>query len=419
MNASIIVVGNEILLGKTLDTNSAYLARVMADSGIDLIHILKIGDETECIKKAVDFCIKDTDIVVISGGLGPTKDDITKKAVADYLGLDIVVDEKLLKKVKEKFRKFGYTKMPSVNISQAEIPKGAFVFPNEYGTASGLLVYKDKRKIIMLPGVPAEFEYMCSEHLKPYFKNILPENNFIISKTIRTSGIGESSLAELIEPVIGNLPGISTAYLPTVGNVDIRFTGKNISLEQMEIRFAEIKKKILPLIGKFVYGYDEENQVENLGKKLKSNIIMVATAESCTGGLIAKMFTDVAGSSLFFERGLVTYSNESKMELLGVKRETLEKYGAVSEETAREMAEGLKKLSRAEINVSITGIAGPTGGTIEKPVGTVFIGLSDDHGTIIEKRKFAGQRDQIRRRSALTVLNFIRGRLNDKKFYSN
>ena len=419
MKASIIVIGNEIILGKTFDTNSGFLAKGMAELGIDLIRILKIGDEPDLIKETVNYCLNDSDLIITSGGLGPTKDDITKKAVADYLNLEIVVDEKLLENVKEKFRKFGYKKMPGVNISQAEIPKGAVIFPNDRGTASGLLVFKDRKMIIMLPGVPGEFEHLFNKQIKSYFKDILPERSFIISKTVRTSGIGESRLAEVIEPVLEDLIGIETAYLPSIGNVDIRFTGKNISPEEMEIQFEQIKKSIMPLIGKFVYGFDEEDQAENLGKQLKNLGYMIATAESCTGGLIAKMFTDVSGSSSFFERGLVTYSNESKIEHLGVRKKTLEKYGAVSKETAEEMAEGLKKVSRAKINVSITGIAGPTGGTKEKPVGTVFIGLSDDFGTIVKQHKFAGQRDQIRRRSALAVLNLVRGRLNDKKFYSN
>ncbi|MFC1726820.1 competence/damage-inducible protein A [candidate division KSB1 bacterium] len=419
MRAVIIIIGNEILSGRTLDTNSRFLASGLTQLGINVKKIIKIGDSPEIIKKTVEECLKGAELLISSGGLGPTKDDITKKTIAEVFGRKIIVDNNLLEIVEKKFKSFGYKKMPETNISQAEIPEGAVAFPNDRGTAPGLLIKENEKMMIMLPGVPGELEYLFRNLIKPYLEKNLPSGNTIIARTIRTSGFGESKLSETIEPVLEGMNDLEMAYLPATGKVDIRFTSKGIPEEKMNRIFDSIKAKILPLIGRFVYGYDDEDQVENLGKMLSSRGLMVATAESCTAGMIAKMMTDVPGSSKYFERGVVTYSNESKMELLGVKEKTLIDFGAVSEQTAGEMAEGIKKKSRADICIAVTGIAGPDGGTAEKHVGTVFIGLCDEFGTIVKKYKFGGQRDQIRKRAALEALNLIRMRLNDKNFYSD
>jgi len=419
MKAGIVIIGNEILSGRTLDTNSNYLTRELIKEGIEPVKIIKISDNPELIKRTVSEITEEVDLIITTGGLGPTKDDITKKSVADVFGLKIKVDEELLKIVKKKFRSYGYKKMPSINISQAEIPENTEVFINERGTAHGLLIKVKGKRLILLPGFPSEVEYIFSKKIRPYLENEISKKSFIMSRTIRTSGIGESTLTEIIEPVLGNLENIEVAFLPSMGKVDISFTARGLSSSEMDREFEKIKKKLMPKIGKYIYGFDEEDMSENLGMLLKSKNLKIAVAESCTGGLISKMFTDVPGSSEYFERGVITYSNEAKIEILGVKKETLKKYGAVSEEIAREMAEGIKKISHADIGLSVTGIAGPAGGTLEKPLGTVFIGLCDNSGVLVRKFKFGGFRDQIRLRSARASLDLIRERINDKNIYSN
>lgn len=416
-NAAVITIGNEILSGKTIDSNSAFIASSLTEIGITVNRILSVADSEQEILWAVKSACESSQLVISTGGLGPTKDDITKKAVAKYFKRKIIPDENQLEIVKQKFKEFGYSKMPETNISQAEIPEDAVVFSNPRGTAPGLLIKDAKNLFLMLPGVPEEMRGIIGDHLIPYLKKHLTARDIIISRTIRTTGMGESKVAEIIDPVLKRFTGIEIAFLPDITGVDIRLTAKGNNKESISEKINEAEKAIVETIPKIVYGFDDDTLELVVGRMLTEHKLKIAVAESCTGGLIGDRITSISGSSDYFERGIVSYSNESKIELLGVKKETIMEKGAVSEEVAAQMAEGLRAASGCDICVSSTGIAGPNGGTKEKPVGLVYIGLSDKLGTVVKKLQQRGERERIKRRSAQAAINLIRTRLHDTNFY--
>jgi len=418
-NSVIITIGNEILSGKILDTNASYIGKKLGEIGISPVRSISVGDVRSDIQWAVKEACSAADIIICTGGLGPTKDDISKRAVAEYFGRRIKVDHEQLRIVEKKFRAVGYKKMPGNNITQAEVPEDAEIFPNSRGTAPGLLIIDGNTHFFMLPGVPAEMKGLMTDHIIPYLRNRLQKHEIVLSRTIRTTGIGESRLAELLQPVLRNLDDPEVAFLPDPLGVDVRLTTKGENREEMLQKIQQIEEDIIQIVSKYVYGYDDDTLESVVGSLLKKHNLKLAIAESCTGGLIGDRVTAVPGSSEYFDRGVITYSNQSKIELLGVDPAALKDKGAVSEEVARQMAEGIREKSGCDISVATTGIAGPSGGTPEKPVGLVYIALSDKFGAVVHKLQLRGERSRIKQQTTQAALNFIRLHLNDKNLYSN
>lgn len=390
MKASIILVGTELLNGKMVDTNSLYIAEELNKYGIEIEFKITVRDVKEEIYKTIDYCKKNTDLIIMSGGLGPTLDDITKEVIAEYVNKPLIVEDEELKELKEKFERAGIA-FKNINVKEVEKPKGALSFKNDVGMAPAVFI----DNIVAFPGVPRELYNMFPKFLNWYVreKKLLKDEIYI--KDLITFGIAESLLDEAVREFFTE-DGIYYEFLVKNYGILIRLQSKMSNKNKVE----KIVKKIYNKIGDFVFGEDEdrlEKKVVELTKHLKLNI---STAESCTGGMIASKLIDISGISDVFNEGIVTYSNESKMRRLGVKKETLEKFGAVSEETAREMLNGLK----TDIGIATTGIAGPGGGSLEKPVGLVYIGIKVKEKIYIEKRVFKGDRNKIRERTTAQAL---------------
>jgi len=417
--AVVITIGNEILSGKTVNTNASYISKKLGETGIKTVRSISVGDERLDIQWAVKEACSSADIIICTGGLGPTWDDISKRTVSEYFGRSIKLDREQLRIVEEKFRALGYEKMPENNITQAEIPEGAVVFPNSRGTAPGLLIIDGSTHFFMLPGVPSEMKGLMPEQIIPYLQKTLQKQEIFLFRTIRTTGINESLLAELLHPVLGNLDDPEVAFLPNPYGVDVGLTTKGKNNEEILQKVRRIEEDILKIVSKYIYGYDDDTMESIVGFLLKKLDLSLSTAESCTGGLIGDRITAVPGSSEYFDRGVITYSNQSKIDLLDVDPSTLEEKGAVSEEIARQMAEGIRKKSGCDISIATTGIAGPSGGSPEKPVGLVYIALADKFGTVVHKLHFRGERTRIKQQTTQAALNLIRLRLNDKNLYSD
>ena len=371
MNAAIIAIGNELLNGQSSDTNSKYLVQMLKSIGIATISIQITEDNNQKIIAALNSIGKDVNVVLVTGGLGPTHDDVTMTAAAQYFNSEIVHSEVAFRKIKELLLKRG---IQSRNVSikrQARVPEKAELIPNQHGTAQGLKFYKDGRHYYFLPGVPVEMKNMFEEFIMPKLSQQNP--NRIISRTIHATGISESALYEIIERWISENPHINVSILPHFPEVRISLSAQGYKGAK---NVDKAVRELSLLIGDNIFGFDDDTLESVVAKQLIEHKQTIATAESCTGGLIANRLTDISGSSVYFMQGLVTYSNQSKIDRLRVSEETLQKFGAVSHETALEMARNVRKLAETDIGLSTTGIAGPSGGSIEKPVGTVYIGFS-------------------------------------------
>ncbi len=407
MNAEIITIGNELLSGATLDTNSAYLAEKLADFGIPVTRRATLPDEVEPIVEAVEEALRRSPLIFLTGGLGPTNDDVTKKALARALGKGLVLHEEILKKVEERFRRRG-AKMPLVNQNQALLPAGAKWFANNYGTAPGILIEEAGRKLISLPGVPREMKGIFEEEVVPYLESAVGRKSAIVRRKLRTTGLAESALYEKIQKVIPDGDGIHLAFQPTYFGVDLRLAISGREKSEAEKLAEEKLAKIRPLLGLHLYAEGESGLEEVVGKLLLDAKRKIATAESCTGGLVAKRITDVPGSSAYFERGVVTYANDAKRELLSIPQKLLKTVGAVSPEVAQRMAKGMRKLAGVDLGLGVTGIAGPDGGTAEKPVGLTYIGIADQKKSWVEKFIFGTDREVNRLRASQAALNMLR-----------
>ncbi len=407
MKSEIITVGNELLSGATLDTNSAYLAEKLSEFGIVVTRHTTVPDGVESIAEAVEEAWRRVAFVVTTGGLGPTNDDVTKKALARVLGKPLVLHEEILKKVEERFRRRG-EKMPLVNQNQALLPSGAKWVANNYGTAPGILVEEGKKRLVALPGVPREMKGIFEEEVIPYLRKAFGTALAVVRRRLRTTGIAESALYEKIRRVIPEGEGLHFASLPSYYGVDLRLEVSGREKEEAEKLLEEKLAKIRPLLGDFLYAEGETAMEEVVGQLLLKTKKKLAAAESCTGGLVAKRITDVPGSSDYFERGVVTYSNAAKHELLGLPEKLFKTVGAVSPEVAERMAVGVRKLAKADIGLGVTGIAGPGGGSAEKPVGLTFIALADRKKSRVEKFIFSGDREINRLRASQAALNMLR-----------
>jgi nicotinamide-nucleotide amidase len=405
MKSEIINVGTELLLGDILNTNSRYLSKKLAEIGIDVFFHSVVGDNKERLKSTVITALNRSDLIIITGGLGPTKDDITKEVICEVLDLELILDNNILSKIKCHF-KSCLKGMPHNNIKQAYIPKGSKILPNQIGTAPGFIIEENGKIIALLPGPPKELSSMFENYLQQYLSS--KSKHIIKSLTIKTIGIGESDLEMRIKDIIENQSNPTIATYAKEGQVEIRITAKATNEEVANCLINNVVDKITPVIKDYIYSYNNETLEELVYRMLLDRKLKIGFCESCTGGLIASRFTRIPGVSKVFEEGIITYSNESKLRELGVRKETLQKYGAVSKETALEMAIGLKKKSKVDIALSVTGIAGPTGGTKEKPVGLVFIGLVTDKNQKCIKYNLKGNRTDIQKKTADRAFNEIR-----------
>jgi nicotinamide-nucleotide amidase len=408
--AEIITIGDEILIGQIVDTNSAWMATQLISAGVKVNKMISISDKAEEIEKTLSEAEKNSDIILITGGLGPTNDDITKKVLARYFGsTKMLVHEPTLKFIETRFAKRGII-MNELNKQQAEVPECCIVIPNNHGTAPGMWFEKDRTIVVSMPGVPSEMMNMLPDVLTLLKQKItLPD---IFHKTLMTYGIPESELAEKIEDWENSLPkGISLAYLPNIETgVKLRLTsfdggGKPIIEEQF--------KKLSAVIGKNIYGYEPDTLESVVGELLLKKGATLATAESCTGGRIAHRITSIPGSSAYFTGGIVAYSNSVKMNILGVNPADIETFGAVSSEVARQMAEGVRKALNADYAVSTTGVAGPAGGTADKPVGLCWFGIATPEGTNTFSHNFINDRQGNIAAAASVALNELRLKIID------
>lgn len=378
MNCELISVGTEILLGDILNTNVQYLSKALASIGIGVTHHSTVGDNTSRLLETLDIAFKRCDTVILTGGLGPTPDDLTKESCAEYFGRKLYLDDSILKEIESYFSLKNIT-MPESNKKQALVPEDSIILENHNGTAPGFIMENQGKTIIILPGPPKEMVPMYHEGVEPYLKKFTRE--VIISKNIRTFGIGESAMSEKVADLLeGSNPTV--APYAKSGEALLRVTAKAENEKEAQKLMTPVTDEITARLGDYIYGIDCESIEETVAKLLLEKKQTVAFAESCTGGLCAKRLTDISGASEIFHCGVVSYSNEIKHKVLGVKAQTLHKYTAVSEETAKEMAEGVRKLADATYGVSITGYAGPGD---EEEVGTIYIGVSSENETRVMK----------------------------------
>lgn len=383
VRAEIITIGDEILFGQIVDTNTQWIGTQLTDIGIRPARKTSVGDNRQDILDAFAQASQRVEVVIITGGLGPTRDDITKHTLCEYFGTELEINQDALALITEFFAKRGRA-MTELNIQQAALPKNCTYIPNLWGTAPGMWFEKEGVIYISLPGVPYEMKSLMEFEILPRLKARF-STHIIQHKSIRTIGIGESFLAEKISAWEDALPEhIKLAYLPHFGQVRLRLTGTGTDQEVLDKELAEQVALVLPLIEEHVFGYDSDELETVIGTLLMNSNATIGTAESCTGGYVANQITSIAGSSRYYEGSVVSYSNDIKVKVLGVSRETLEAYGAVSEQTAREMAEGARRLLNTTFAISTTGIAGPDGGTAEKPVGTVWIACATPEETFTQ-----------------------------------
>lgn len=404
--AILISIGDEILYGQTLDTNSHWISGELDSLGIRVAKKITIGDSREEILESLAEAEKRADMVLITGGLGPTSDDLTKPCLTEYFGTKLQRDEEILIHIKGMFERAGW-EMSESNAMQADMPANCTPIKNTIGTAAGMWFDQNDTVFVSMPGVPFEMKQMMKDAILPRLKEKFVRDT-INHRMIRTIGIGESKLAEIIKDWEGQLPKtIKLAYLPTMGAVKLRLTttGDNSSTKkqvQTEI------DKVFPLIEKFVYGYDEEEIEEAIGRMLKAKGMTLAVAESCTGGYLSHKITSVPGSSQWFNGAFVPYSNKLKNEQLHVDSKIIQEHGAVSEPVVLALAKNVREEFKSDVGISISGIAGPAGGTPEKPVGTVWIGYSDSRKTVAKKFQFIRDREINIKYSAVAALNMIR-----------
>ncbi len=406
VTAEIICVGTELLLGNIVDTNSAFLSQGLAELGIDLFHRETVGDNHDRLVSVLKKAIQNNDIVITSGGLGATCDDITKEAIAEAMGLELILDEHSLDRIKEHYRRRN-AQMTDNNIKQAYQPKGAIIFDNDYGTAPISAIQNDGKTVIMLPGVPRELTALFNEKIKPFLKAQFCDST-IVSRNIKLYGIGEAAAESVLKELMDSYTNPTVAPYAKTGEVLLRLTAKGHNTDECHAMMDGLQEKIFALVGEYVYGVDVESLEEALFNICTEKGLTVAFAESCTGGLCAKRVTDIAGGSDILGMSVVTCSDDSKYKLLKVKRETIENYGSISGECALEMALGLRSLSDSDIAVSVTGVTGPSE---SKPIGTVHIGVASKFGSdsiYYNLARGKREREYIRTLMANAVINIAR-----------
>lgn len=408
MFAEIITIGDEILIGQIVDTNSAWIAQQLNQAGILVNQITSISDTKEHITKALDEARERASLVLMTGGLGPTKDDITKKTLVNYFDSELVINEEILEWVKEIFNRFNVP-MPEVNKYQAAVPDKCTPLMNRNGTAPGMWFEDNGTVFVSMPGVPYEMKGLMEHEVLPRVKNHFQTPD-IFYKTILTQGIGESSLMELITDWENSLDqyNIKLAYLPSAGIVRLRLSILNATDPSIELVLNKKVEELLEIIPEYVFGFGTDKLETVVGRLLEENRKTMSTAESCTGGYIGHLITSIPGSSHYYNGSVVSYANSAKTDLLQVDQSDLDRVGAVSEEVVLQMAKQVRENLNTDYSIATSGIAGPDGGTDEKPVGTVWIAVSGPNRTIAQKYSFGNNRERNIRRSAVTGLNMLR-----------
>jgi nicotinamide-nucleotide amidase len=408
MRIEIVTIGNEVLSGRTLDTNFVFLARALEEASVQVAWHTTVGDSVEAIGEALKQALARADAVLMTGGLGPTPDDVTRRAVATALNRPLQLEESVLAHIRERVKKGG-RKLPSSVETMALVPRGAEVWQNPAGAAPGIVLPYRKKTVILLPGPPPELEALATQYVVPWLRE--RSGLAVESFTLRTFGLYESQLHERIGKLPDQWSGATLAYLPSWFGVDLRVTvvGGNASVarESAERAYRDLVERV----GGVVYAEGTQTMEQAVADALLERGWRIAVAESCTGGLLAKRLTDLAGASRYLERGFVTYSNEAKFQLLGVSRDVLATHGAVSAPVAEQMAGGARKKAGVEVGVGITGVAGPDGGSEKKPVGTVYVAVSSPLGDVVRVHKFMGSRATVRERAAQTALDMLRRHL--------
>ncbi|MEM9051566.1 MAG: competence/damage-inducible protein A [Bacteroidota bacterium] len=410
MNAEVITIGDEILIGQTVDTNSAWLGEQLHLHGIQLNRVVTISDKANAIREAIYDSFQYADLILMTGGLGPTQDDITKETLADYFGTTLERNHDILDKIDSYFKSKGLDMLES-NRKQADLPKDAIILENVRGTAMGMWFQKNGKVLISMPGVPYEMKGIMRDHGFRKIQEFFPTKT-IIHQTIQTQGIGESFLADKISDWETSLrnDGIALAYLPSPGLVKLRLTAhaengnKEIAREKIEKYVSELEKRV----PEYIFGREKDTVAMAVQRLFQSKGLTLSVAESCTGGLIAHEITAIPGSSAHFMGSMVTYSNEAKMTILGVKEQSLIDHGAVSEQVVKEMAEGVRKKLQTDYSIATSGVAGPDGGTEEKPVGTVWVAISGENKTFAKRLNLGRSRSRNIRISMLSALNWLR-----------
>ncbi len=412
MKAEVLSIGDELLIGQVINTNQAFIAEKLNSVGIAVDRMTTVGDQEETILQSFSQAFANHDVVLVTGGLGPTHDDITRTAVCKFFHTDLVVNDETLVRVRRFFERRGLLPR-KINEDQALVPRSCTVIQNDHGTAPGYLFEQEGKRFIAMPGVPFEMKAMMESFVLPYFSS--RASGFVIQhRTLKTTGIGESFLAEQIGDVNALFKpgdGVTLAFLPGPTGTRVRITVRANSVDGAKARIEAVEQGIRSKAGKYIYAAGDEELEEVVGRLLLERNLTLSVAESCTGGLIAHRITNVPGSSNYFERSYVTYSNESKLAELGVPESLITAHGAVSREVAEAMATGARLKSNTDIGLSTTGIAGPTGGSDEKPVGLVWIGYSDQSGSLALRFNFGDDRRRTKERAAQAALELVRRKL--------
>jgi len=407
MKAAIITIGDELLIGQTINTNSAWMGAELSKSGFDIVRITSVHDRREDIINVLNESAGKTEVVLMTGGLGPTSDDITKPTLCEFFKTHLVFNDDVFRMNEEMMIRRNFP-MNDKNRRQAEVPEGCKVLFNTVGTAPGMWFEKDGTIYISMPGVPHEMKHLMKELVLPELNKRFT-SQIIIHKNIMTYGIGESLLADRLTDFESGLPeSIKLAYLPAYGIIKLRLTGTGSEHDQLANLIEEQASRLYQTIPELIYGENEDSLEMVIGKLLIASKKTVSTAESCTGGEIAHLLTSVPGSSEYYKGSVIAYSNSVKTQLLGIQDYILTKYGAVSENTVKEMASGARSLLKSDYTIATSGIAGPDGGTETKPVGTIWIAVASESGTVSEKRVFGNDRANNITRFSLAALNLLR-----------
>jgi nicotinamide-nucleotide amidase len=407
MKAEIISIGSEILRGQITDTNANFIAQKLAELSIDLNYISAVGDNQKMLLSLLKKALSRSDLIITTGGLGPTEDDITYQVIAKTLHLKLIKSPEAEKNLKRILHSIKIKLSPS-NLKQAYLPEGAKVIINKYGTAPAMILEKDNKIISSFPGVPYEMKKLIEENLIPYLKEKFPPSVIKKSKTLKITGLGEASVNELIRNYINEQTNFSFGIYANPEDIQIQITTQAPTEKEVDQLLQFSSNQLTKILGNYVYGTDQQSLEEVVGNLLKAKNIKVAVAESCSGGMLGEMITNVPGSSGYFQGGVISYNAKIKEELLKVPQEIIKKYGEVSEQVARLMAEGVRKCCYSDMGISITGIAGPGGATEKKQVGLVYIALANGKKTLIQKHQLFGNRQQIRLRASRRALNLLR-----------
>ncbi|MCD4774346.1 MAG: competence/damage-inducible protein A [Bacteroidales bacterium] len=407
MRVEIISIGDEILIGQIVNTNAAWMSQKLNIAGFEVVRISTVSDKKDDIILSINDAVKRVDVILLTGGLGPTKDDITKEALCEYFNTELIFNENAFQQVKTLFSVRGF-EVTEINRKQAELPKSCTPIANHNGTAAGMWFNENGKIIVSMPGVPFEMKPMMTDSVIPELKKHF-KTPVILHKTILTQCKGESFLAEIINDWENELPkNIKLAYLPQPGIVRLRLSAKGENAEILNKQVEAEVEKLKKIIPKYIFGYDDDKLEQIIGELLKEKKKTLSTAESCTGGYISHLITSVSGSSEYYLGSIISYSNEIKEYLLGVTKQSMIDYGVVSEQVITQMAKGVKEKLNTDYSIAVSGIAGPSGGSVEKPVGTMWIAIATPEKVIARKFLFGEHRERNIRKTALMALDMLR-----------